>query len=74
MRNCPVTGWVAKIVYFFWVIPYGGEKTHKQTPPPKKSRDNPVKMLFIQWFEKVPFGRGALYAGVAKGPLPDPQH
>ena len=30
---------------FFRVIPYGGEKTHKQNPP-TKSRDNPVKILF----------------------------
>ena len=34
---------------FFRVIPYGGEKTHKQSPPPK-SRDNPVKILFTCFF------------------------
>ena len=43
----PGLGGCQKVVYVFFlrVIPYGGEKTHKQ-PPPKKSRDNPVKILF----------------------------
>ena len=30
------------------VIPYGGEKTHKQNP--QKSRDGPVKSLFLCFF------------------------
>ena len=39
----------AKILFmcfFFRVIPCGGEKTHKQSPPPK-SRDNPVDFFFF---------------------------
>ena len=39
--------WVGcqKFVYvFFRVIPYGGEKTHKQNSP-QNPRDNPVKIL-----------------------------
>ena len=35
---------------FFRVIPYGGEKTHKQNPPPPKSRDNPVEFMFTCFF------------------------
>ena len=35
LRDCPGTGGGAKNVFmcFFRVIPYGGEKTHKQNPP-----------------------------------------
>ena len=33
---------------FVRAIPYGGEKTHIiRNPPPKKSRDNPAKTLFM---------------------------
>ena len=44
--------WVgAKIclcVFFLRVIPYGGENTQTKSPP--KSRDNPVKCLFMCFF------------------------
>ena len=40
----------------FWVIPYGGEKTHKTKIPPK-SRDNAVKILFTCFFLYVFFFR-----------------
>ena len=43
--------WVGGKKYDFvfrGVIPYGGEKTHKQNPP--KSRDNPVKSLYVFLF------------------------
>ena len=47
-------GGCQKVVYvfFFRVIPYGGEKKHinKIPPPPPKSRDNPVKIMFMCFF------------------------
>ena len=49
-RDCPGTGWVAKICLCvcFRVIPYG-EETHKQNPA-QKSRNNPVKITFLVLF------------------------
>ena len=41
-------------VFFFRVIPYGREKTHKQNSP-QKSRDNPVKILFTCFFSLCVF-------------------
>ena len=49
---------------FFRVIPFGGEKTHKQNSP-QKSWDNPVKILFTCFFLYVfffaPYTLRALY-------------
>ena len=45
----PGLGGCQKFVYvFFWVVPYGGEKHIKKSPP--KSWDNPVKILFTCFF------------------------
>ena len=46
------------VCFFLGVIPYGGEKIHKQnSPPPPKSRDNPVKkclrVFFFMFFRSL---------------------
>ena len=39
-------------MFFFFLGPFvkGEKKTNKQSPPPKKSRDNPVKIVFTCFF------------------------
>ena len=39
-------GWQHFVYVFFRVIPYGGEKTHKQNSPPE-ILDNPVRFLCV---------------------------
>ena len=41
-------GWQKFVYVLFWVIPYGGEETHKQNPSkiPRQSRENFVFFLF----------------------------
>ena len=63
---------------FFRVISYGGEKNiNKFPPPPAKSRDNPVKILFTCFFLFMcflvfffPLGLQAAESGIAKSQQP----
>ena len=49
-------GWQKFVYVFFSGHSLWGRKTHKQNPPPK-SRDNPVKILFMHFFSLCVFCR-----------------
>ena len=55
----PGLGGVPKfcLCVFFSAHSLWGRKTHKQSPPPPKSRDNPVKILFTCFFFMCFFAR-----------------
>ena len=58
-RDCPGTGWVAKLcLCVFFGLFLMGEKTHKQNPP--KSGDDPAKMLFMCSFVRSLFSLPSL--------------
>ena len=50
-------GWQKLVYVFFLVIPYGGEKTHKQNPPPRipgRSTGSFVYVFFLYMFLSAP--------------------
>ena len=72
--DCPGTGWVAEFVYVcFGVIPYGGEKTHKQNPQknPEQSRENlftclnPIRKRLLTFSNFVSINWNQNYIAVA---------